>query len=37
MKKIPTLFERDWTGDRSRVVNPAPKAPVFTLPRQNRL
>ena len=26
MKKIPTLFERDWTGDRSRVipvVNPA--------------
>lgn len=21
MKKIPTLFERDWNGDRSRVVN----------------
>ena len=21
MKKIPTIFERDWTGDRSRVVN----------------
>lgn len=21
MKKIPTLFDRDWTGDRSRVVN----------------
>jgi len=21
MKKIPTLFERDWTGDKSRVVN----------------
>jgi hypothetical protein len=21
MKKIPTYFERDWTGDRSRVVN----------------
>lgn len=26
MKKVPTLFERDWNGDRSRVVdkiNPA--------------
>ena len=21
MKKIPTMFERDWNGDRSRVVN----------------
>ena len=21
MKKIPTIFERDWDGDRSRVVN----------------
>lgn len=26
MKKIPTIFERDWNGDRSRVVNkPNPK------------
>ena len=21
MQKIPTLFERDWTGDRSRVLD----------------
>ena len=27
MRKIPTLFDRDWTGDRSRVVD-------FSLKRQ---
>lgn len=36
MKKIPTLFERDWNGDRSRVVNQVHRGCEWVLAGEGR-